>query len=302
MVRYLKMGLALEHRAQTLAPFWAEHFNRTRAAQARWAERAGGEWLTVLGAGRLLDFNRMALLPRFKKLRLVDADRRCQTVWKELPQATDLVCVDISGCLNGWIEGLQRTNRPWPETLALVRAQRATKAYCPPSDAVLSLNILSQLQIVWQEAVASYVQRRFGCKFVDRHEGDWLDALRPGKQALVEQHLLSLERSNATHVMLITDLEYLDYKGVAFRREHWVPPPLEWSYADGWRTAAEIVWQRAPALEGVDLGDAAFARWLPSYRLLWQDCWLWHIAPQGTEDTGYGTLHRVGAFALERSC
>ncbi len=43
------------------------------------------------------------------------------------------------------------------------------------------------------------------------------------------------------------------------------------------------------------------ARRLPSYRLAWQECWLWHIAPLGTETVAYGEVHRVGAFALEQS-
>jgi hypothetical protein len=55
-VRYLNMGLGIEHRALALAPFWADHLTRSRLAQKRWAEQAAGDWLTVLGAGRLLDF------------------------------------------------------------------------------------------------------------------------------------------------------------------------------------------------------------------------------------------------------
>ena len=304
MVRYLNMGLGLENRARTLAPFWAEHLNRTRSAQARWAESARGEWLTVLGAGRLLDFNRMALLPHFAKLRLVDADPLCPPIWKDVPKLAESVCVDITGCLPDWIETISHARKPWQETLQMIREQRAPVdvAYRAKGDALLSLNILSQLQIVWQEAVEAYLKRRFGKKFVEQNEAEWLEALRPGGQALVEQHLAGVERSEAEHVLLITDLEYLEYQGVPFQREHWAPPPVEWTLAGGWSAEADLMCQRSPALEGVALNEETFAQWLPSYRLLWQDCWLWHIAPQGTEKVPYGTVHRVGAFALERSC
>jgi hypothetical protein len=125
VVRYLNMGLGIENRARTLAPFWAEHLNCTRSAQARWAERASGEWLTVLGAGRLLDFNRLALLPHFAKLRLVDADPVCQALWKDVPKLSEAVCIDITGYLDQWMRTLRATVKPWQQTLQIIREQRA---------------------------------------------------------------------------------------------------------------------------------------------------------------------------------
>ena len=140
-VCYLNMGLGIEQRARSLAPFWAEHLNRTRAAQARWAECAKGEWLTVLGAGRLLDFNRIALLPRFQKLRLVDADPLSGPAWKDLPKPVEAVCLDISGCVDGWIAALRRERKPWAEMLNVIRGQRAPGdgAYRAEGEAILSL-------------------------------------------------------------------------------------------------------------------------------------------------------------------
>jgi len=182
-VRYLNIGFGIESRANRLAPFWAEHMQRTRSAQARWAVttdfRANGDGV---GRGRLLDFNRTVLLPRFSNLQLVDADPLCRHVWKKLPKPVDPVCVDISGCLDEWIASLKRVHQPWAETLEVIREKSAPAdaAFCVNSDALLSLNILSQLQIVWQEGVEAYLQGRFGRDFVKKHEAEWLDALRPG--------------------------------------------------------------------------------------------------------------------------
>ncbi len=296
------MGLGIENRARNLAPFWAEHLNRTRAAQARWAETAGGERLTVLGAGRLLDFNRTALLPRFANLRLVDADPLCQTVWKDLHKPLKAVCTDITGCLDSWLSALHRVRKPWPTTLNVIRDQSTPPgtAYCAPGDALLSLNILSQLQIVWQDGVEAYLQHRFGRRFVAQREAEWLDALRPAGKLLVEQHLAAFERSAARHVLLITDLEYLEYQGKVFQRAHALPPPVEWSPKTGWRADPGITCELSPALESVELHQATFADWLPSYRLVWQEYWLWHILPLGTERHAHsGKVHRVGAFAFE---
>jgi hypothetical protein len=302
VVRYLKMGLGIEQRAHTLAPFWAEHLKRTRAAQERWAKSAKGEWLTVLGAGHLLDFDKMSLLPRFQKLRMVDADRLCQPVWNTLPKPVEAVCLDISQCLDQWIGALGRVRETWTETLRLIREHRAPAAYGVSGEALLSLNILSQLQIVWQDGVEALLERRFGLLFVRAHEDEWLDALRPAGQTLVEQHLAAIERTGPGFVLLITDLEYLEYKGVVFETDRWAPPPVDWSAEKGWSAESGVTSEVSPALEGVELNEATFARWLPSYRMTWQECWLWHIAPLGTETVAYGEVHRVGAFALERSC
>jgi hypothetical protein len=297
------MGLAIENRARRQATFWAEHLDHSRAAQARWTLRASGEWLTVLGAGRLLDFNRSAIPPRFANLRLVDADPLCPPIWRNLAKPVEAVCADVSGCLNRWIAELNLIREPWPKTLAAIRGHRvpAHAAYRAPADALLSLNILSQLQIVWQDGVEDFLIKRFGRRFVEQHEHEWLDALRPAGQTLVEQHLAAIEDSGPRFALLITDLEYLEYEGRTFRRGHWSPPPVAWS-SEGWRADSGVTCEVSPALEGVELNEAAFARWLPSYRLAWRESWLWHIAPLGTEkNTPYGKVHRVGAFALVRT-
>ncbi len=300
VVGYLNMGLGIEQRAQRLAPFWAEHMQRTRSAQARWAENIHGDWLTVLGAGRLLDFNKTVLLPRFRNFRLVDADPLCRAVWKNLPKPVDPVHVDISGCLDAWIRQLRKVRKPWPVMLDAIRAVRAPQAYSAKGDALLSLNILSQLQIVWQDRAEDLLNRRFGVAFVKAHEAEWLEALRPGGQTLVEQHLAALEKSSAPNVLLITDLDYIEYQGVTFQEDHWAPPPVEWSPETGWCADEQLTCELSPALEGVELNEDTFARWMPSYRLAWQESWLWHLVPLGTEkQQRAGKVHRVGAFALE---
>jgi hypothetical protein len=139
--------------------------------QSRWAQEAYGQWLTVLGAGRLLDLNSIDLLPRFQKLRLVDADPLCLAAWKNLPKPVDPVFTDISLCLDGWLRALRQVREPWPATLDIIRKHRAPVGYLAfGSDALLSLNILNQLQIVWQDAVETLLKQRFASASVTRHE------------------------------------------------------------------------------------------------------------------------------------
>jgi hypothetical protein len=301
VVRYLNMGLGIERRARLLALFWADHLARTRAAQARWVERANGEWLTVLGAGRLLDFNQPAVLPRFSKLRLVDADPLCAKSWKKVKKVSDTFSGDISCCLNQWIAQVGQGQGTWPETMRAIRGfgNPPRAAYRASGDALLSLNVLSQLSIVWQDGVEATLLRRFGRRLVTAREAEWLDALRPGAQMLVEQHLKAIEEAAPRFVLLVTDVEYLEYRGKQYRRRQFEPPPVAWSNA-GWRAEAGVTCEVTPALEGVDLGAEALAKWLPSYQLSWQEFWLWHISPLGTEEGDSGKVHRVAAFALER--
>jgi len=294
---YIHAGLALERRARALSAYWTPHFSRTRAAQARWAQTASGQILTVLGAGPLLDLNAAALSPKFTRFRLVDANPLAATGWALLNHPVEPVITDITNCLTPWRQKLKKFRGPWHQTLDLIRQLPHAPAYSAPADALLSLNILSQLEIGWQEAVEPILHNRFGTRFVLAHEQEWLDAIRPGSQMLVEQHLASLAASAARHILLITDLEYVEYTGRAYQRHQWQEPPMQWT-GENWLADEGITYQAIPALEGVVLNHETFARWLPSYQLQWHESWLWHIAPNGTEATAYGKLHRVGAFAL----
>jgi len=295
---YIRAGFGLERRARALSTHWAAHLSRSRAAQARWAQTAGGGVLCVLGAGPLLDFNAAALSPKFSSFRLVDANPLLMSGWSRLNKPVEPVITDITNCLANWRQTVKDFRGAWPETLNLIRELKSAPAYSAPSDALLSLNILSQLEIGWQEAVEPLLKKRFGKRFVQAHEQEWLNAIQPGSQKLVEQHLAALEASGARHVLLICDIEYIEYTGRLYQRHESADPPLRWT-EEGWQADHGITYEAIPALEGVVLNHQSFAHWLPSYELDWHESWLWHIAPNGTETVNYGKLHRVAAFALQ---
>ncbi len=297
--RYVQDGLGLERRAQYLSAFWSDHLSRTRAVQTRWAQTACGDTLTVLGAGPLLDFNAIALAPRFKRFRLVDANPAVEAYWQKLNTPVEPLITDITNCLTAWGDAIESCKSNWFDTLQLVENIGAipVPAYVPSGDAVLSLNILSQLEVGWQETMERLLQKRFGIEFVLEHEHEWLLAARTGSQSLIEQHLAALDISRAGHILLITDVEYVDYTGRKYQHNRYERPPLSWS-DDKWTAEPGIDYELIPALEGVSLTPGTLGRWLPSYQLDWHSNWLWHIAPNGTEPVTYGKLHRVAAFSL----
>ena len=257
--------------------------------------------LTVLGAGALSDFNAVSLGRNFKSFRLVDGNPMSPSYWGRLNIPVEPVVTDISRCLDNWSKAVARSGGSWDDVLKLIRGlgDPPTAGYFAKSDAVLSLNLLSQLEVGWQEALEPILKKRFGRLFVGRREQEWLDAIRPSSKSLAEQHLRSLECSGAQSILLITDVEYLEYTGRRYSRKVHQSPPVRWSES-GWEADPAIQFETMPALEGVALDAGTFVRWMPSYQLEWQDCWLWHISPNGTEATSYGTVHRVVAFSLRR--
>lgn len=299
--RFIQAGLGLERRSRHLSAFWNDHLSRARAAQTRWAQTSQGDLLTVLGAGPLYDFNAHALGRAYKHFRLVDANPLAPTHWTRLATPTEPVVTDISCCVEAWSNTIARAHSNWNDTLALIRqvGASAVPAYSPPTDGLISLNILSQLEVTWQDSIEAILKRRFGRAFVRKHEQAWLDAIQPGSQTVAEQHLHSLASSQAQNILLIADLEYVEYTGRKYIRTHAAPPPVRYTET-GWEADDGIRCEITPALEGVELNASTFARWLPAYELEWHDHWLWHIAPNGTETERYGKLHRVGAFAFRR--
>ena len=290
IAHYLRTGLGIESRSRKLAAYWGPHQESTRAAQQRWDAR--GHRLAVLGAGRLLDFDH-ASAARFAHLRLVDEDPFCAPFWKAHPH--EPMFADISGCLGGWLESLP-VHASWFETLTAIRGKVAlplNPVWLADCDAILSLNVLSQIPIGWQERVEAFLHKRFGEAYTKAREQEWLEAVDPGAHSLVDAHLGMLNESGAKSVLVVTDLAYVEYRGRAYSRRRWQPPPVRWSEGV-WLAEEGVECQLSTALHGLD------GILLPQYRMLWQNHWLWHIAPQGADAKDKGTVHLVGAFAFER--
>ena len=270
--RFLRGGLAIEARARRLRKHWTPHQERSKAAQRRWAEETSGIDLAVLGPGRLYDFAGDALPARFRRLLMVDADPSSVPYWRELGVEVEPRVADLTGHSERWRAALARYRGGWPQTLDYIRSivKPGDEPHAFAADAVLSLNVLSQLPIGWQDCVEEYLVRRFGARHVKANEREWLDAVEPGAELIVRQHLHALAASGARSILLITDVEYAD------------------SHGDG---TTEL----SPALYGVDP-----AQELAGYTLRWQDSWRWDISPAGAESPECGTAHHVTAFAFAR--
>ena len=283
--RFLRQGLGIEKRARRLRKFWEPHLERSKAAQRRWIAEVAGVDLAVLGAGRLFDFAADTLPTRFERALLIDADPSCADHWGGLACQVEPRIGDLTGCAERWQRELDGLHGGWAETLEQIRQtpKPGDRAMPLAADAVLSLNVLSQLPIGWQDRVEDHLERRFGARAIKVKEDEWLAAVEPGGRWIVEQHLAALAASNARSILLITDVEYVEYRGGAnsVRWESGV-----WSAGEGLRVDV------SPALYGVELAIAGYTQ-------RWEESWLWDISPIGAESREYGAMHRVAARAFD---
>lgn len=294
---FLREGLGIEGRAKRLAAHWAGHQEATRAAQERWLE--GGARLAVLGAGRLYDFSRKAG-ERYGRVRLVDADPLCRQGWaEEFGERHEAAIEDVTGCLAAWAERLRGMEKvEWAEMLAVVRELRAeapAAEWLAGCDGVVSLNLLSQIAVGWEDRVQAELERRYGKERVRSREEEWLAAAEESGRRLVEGHLRMLNGCGAKRVLVVTDLEFVEYRGSMYEAGRWAEAPLAWE--GEWKGEAGLECAGSGALCGVE----APGEWMSEYEEAWAERWVWHIRPQGTEgERGCGELHLVGAFGYER--
>jgi hypothetical protein len=283
------MGTGIERRRLDLSLYWRPHFDESRRAQAEWLaslELPPDARLLVAGAGKLNDFEEAAAR-RFRAIELIDADPRNERAWKRLrrraPCGVTWAVTDIAGCLHEWSRAVDTST--WASAMQSVCAAASIPMHPPAhrAAAIVSLSLLSQIPIAWQDAVQLQLWRRFGKRETAARESEWIDAVSVGARRLVERHLDWL-RESAPRVLLITDIEYACYSGgTPYSHYRFRPPPLNWCEESGWSAEEGMRVTVEPALYGVDLGRPARQ-------------WLWHIAPLGLESASSGTVHRVGAF------
>ena len=248
------------------------------------------ETLSAIGCHRapvvVSPWLRDCLAQRFDHLRFVDADPLCEPFWKRKHPRHESVIADVSGCLRDWTAALPQA-ASWQETLSAIGCHRAPVVVAPwlrDCSAILSVNLLSQIPIAWQERVETHLRKQFGSALVQSKEEEWLAAVEPGARSLVESHVAMLNQSGARDILLITDLAHIEYKGThRYSRRRLDPPPNV--------SGAE----REDALYGVEHPA------LSNYRRTAADEWLWHISPQGLESSHKGSIHVVGSFAFQLS-
>ena len=326
-------GLGLELRAKRCKLYWKDHLKQCLSAQQEWLdsmESGQMKTLWIIGAGRLYDTNLMTFERKFSVLSLLDADPLVLPIWKKQQKLLQDQCalsfqiVEITNSLDHWTfllnEKLAQLSRcsesrqaNWNRIIEhlielpeISPVNPSSFLSLPHADAVLSLNILSQLPLVWQDWIEIQLTRTFGKEWVINHELEWLTAFSFSAKALIERHLSDLAESNAKYILILTDVEYCRYyKTIPFTASKYTPAPCTWDPENGWLATypytngkGPIEIELIPALYGIDVLN--FNNYFEKYEPIKSTQWLWHIAPLGIEDPSHGMLHRVAACSFRR--
>lgn len=283
---------------------WYGHLENSRmiSLQAIEPKLLFGKSLTILGAGQLLDFPNELFNKYSEQITLIDKSKLALKA-----HSNKTILYDVTGTLETWASYLLGLKVSKPEDL-LIPLQTISTSHpllsepCFRDEVLLSLNILSQLPVYWQNSVFEIFRKKFSIKLTDEWEGTILKALIPSFRALIKSHLKTLiPEGRHKESILITDTHYLNYTlGKANPlSDHYLQIDLE---------ANEIqTFDVKPAkntdLEKLEVMDALFdvsikEELSPRCNITLLHKWLWDIIPYGKEDKDSGTMHRVVALRI----
>lgn len=328
-------GDGIARRSRRYATEWRTHLENSRCCQRDWAAGFQADKLLLLGAGRLHDVAITELLSCCTCLSLFDADPKSARAWRKA-LGTDLAkhsrlestIDDCTGVLARWNRDLAHCFRQlrlergdfsmrmsrflprWDEyqsTQGLNSSlPRSQFLLLQPFDAVCSLNLLSQIPLRLMVLIERQLHRFFPAASIKQHEQCWLEIYRALGSRLVEQHLRDLNQSSASHILLVTDTEYLHYQ---FETPAAIEQTAEGPFyfdatSDEWKAVPShanrnVRLERISALCGIDL----FARthdYFQNFQLMELREWLWNIVPYAAERPAAGSIHRVQVLRLQR--
>lgn len=284
---YIVMGQGIDRRSKHARTYWKKHLDLSKEFQTRSIEESSKNLnIAVLGAGRLLDVDQEYLRNNFKRIEFFDANPLVQNTWDKFSKTLSKSQVfkghhiDLTNSINSWTEELELLLKS-AKTRDLVGLEKFLKNlrcidrdnFLNSFDSIVSLNLLSQIPIYWRDRVHTLVKRHWK---IDTDENGYYalslqNALNQSMHVLQTQHLALLSMSSAKTIILITDSEFMYYL-----KDH-------------------SHWQCEPAL------FLSKELELPNYKIGHQDCWFWHIAPQGLETSEYGVIHNVIAKTFQMS-
>ncbi len=287
-------GMGIEARALRAGAFWKPHLELCKKAERLSLSLLGPSAnssqisLAILGAGRLLDVEQEMISSRFRNIFLFDADPGVKGAWRRFSKlagrrgATVHYCLhDVTGQILSWTQFLRNqlasnNKHTQQSVLTLVKnlpASHPCTFQLPKVEALWSLNILSQISVCWRERLINLL---VGSKLFPGldpyHLPDELENIIVDLNKHLEgEHLRLVAESGAKNILMIFDVFFHYYQ------------------------QDKSLWQTEPALAiEHTLEEGGRPAWLSESSIF--DSWLWHIAPQGIEETDYGVIHEVRAF------
>ena len=318
---------------------------------------AGLRTLAVFGAGRLYDLCEDALLSKFGRIVLADADPLCTASWRALSRRVSRRATirgeqfEFSGVLGAWrrrlrerlaeiarrYPGTAASGGKWAEALEAIRrvpekdeafeAAHRTAFWLQTKyqriDAVLSLNVMSQIPVAWRHIVSRCLQEQFSKFEIEQHDDAWLESVYDGARILVEQHLRMLAALETVDTLILSDFETILFRGSAGMPETFnASLPLRWEmfeqseesesaisaqpFSGEWRDSGaaqsgQYSFESVDSAYGCPIADPEFVRTIfPGMSLRYLRPWLWNLVPYAGERPDEGHFQRVGGMILHR--
>jgi len=278
------MGMGIVAREERCRRYWIPHLKLSREFIKRALPiEKSCDSIAVLGAGRLLDID-TEWLKRYKRIYLYDADPGSQKVWSSFAKGVGKECsvvrsiIDLTGVLDRWSKILNGSKCSYVEELIGALKEilliPISLPELPECADLLSLNLLSQIQIYWRDRVLAYAKKH---KIVKHSSDEELVLLSLNEMAvrLEEDHLKLITRIANKRIVILTDVEFYYYEKDRVE----------------WQVEAAISQSAREVIQGDLLGG--FKRSI-------DDRWLWHLAPQCIEDPSYGEIHCVNGVGYSR--
>lgn len=218
---------------------WSHHLSKSKSVIKDFTEKysLSSKDISILGCGSLFDLPESLLAgspSREKQLNrrilfLHDANPHCVRDWNTAqrknrsnnPNSPFLngTLIDVSGILEIWGDYLIHQlshNYSFKEMIEIIKEisnnyalKKNLKRSFIKASLNISLNILSQIPVYWQNLVFNLLRKKFGDKKCKEEEYSILSALLPSSTYLITSHLNELvpERKNQTSLVL-TDINY----------------------------------------------------------------------------------------------
>jgi len=277
---FLDMGYGISARKKRCKAHWSKHLTFSKQFQAdSLCEQNFGT--AILGSGRLYDVSLRALFNRTDRISLYDADPSAilyaATVglpWM-LRRKLSLHCAELTGSLAEWSHLLDKFLKNYskekgikllPQFLSDLKPQQFSLSNY---DAVISLNLLSQIPLYWRDRVLERLKSQWDIE--PDAQDEITRALNENMQSLQAAHLRLVSTSAKKTAIILSDSHFYYYQK-----------------------------DKAPWLvEDALLIDPP--KVMPNdFTLRSTESWLWHIAPQDIEQNDYGVIHRVQAWCFHR--
>jgi hypothetical protein len=306
---FTSQGTRIRRNSQVFGETWNTHLRKSQDTLASFLNNGSLKSLSICGAGSLLDVPHETLQKLDCPVYLQDADPGCINEWQKLtrssthPEHIHHCLLDITGLVLTWAKMLEVEKCHDLQEL-LDRLRLLGESECPEcpfirAQTTVSLNLLSQLPVYWQDYIYQSIRKKFGLSTLQNNEEEILSALYPSCTVLIRNHLRHLlPKKKNEKTLLITDLRYLylpeNIKPVIRKTEDGV---FEIDYDESKNISKEqSVVEEQDALFSVSL-----EKWhkdLPqniTARVI--DSWLWEIAHSRMKST----CHQVIAIEYKSS-